>query len=74
METEPEQLQQMVKWLNQQIGHLTQAIKEAHQSNNYGRELQYEGMRDAFILFMIKFINTDGEKEKLPTKRSKNSI
>ncbi len=60
----PEQLHQMVNWLNQQIGYLTKSIKEARQSNNYGRELHYEGMRDAFMIFLIKYVNTNGEKEK----------
>lgn len=70
----PEQLQQMVKWLNLQILHLTESIKEAHQSNNYGREIQYEGMRDAFKKFLTKFTSTKEEKEKISNKQTRSSI
>ncbi len=70
----PDQLQQMVNWLNLQIGHLTKSIKEAHRSDNFGRELQYEGMRDAFIVFLIKLININGEIEKFPNERTRSSI
>lgn len=52
-----EQLQEMVHWLNQQIAHLNDAIKEAHQTNNLGREVQYEGMRDAFMRCLNKLNN-----------------
>ncbi len=45
----PEQLQQMVQWLNQEISHSNETINEAHQSSEYGKETQYEGMRDAFM-------------------------
>lgn len=70
----PEQLQQMIKWLNLQIQHLTESIKEAHQTNNYGREIQYEGMREAFKKFLNKFNSTKDEKEKVINKHSRNSI
>jgi exonuclease VII small subunit len=43
-----EQLQQMVDWLEHQIEYLDGSINEAQQSNNYGRKLQHEGMRDAY--------------------------
>ncbi len=43
-----EQLQQMIKWLDQQIMYSNESIREAHQEHNYGRETQCEGMRDAF--------------------------
>lgn len=49
-----EQLEQMIKWLNQQITHSNDCIHEAHQEHNYGRETQYEGMRDAFARCLNK--------------------
>jgi hypothetical protein len=69
----PDQLQQMIKWLNLQILHLTESIKEAHQTNNYGREIHYEGMRDAFQKFLNKFNNTKEGKEKGINKQTRNS-
>jgi hypothetical protein len=54
----PEQLQEMVQWLNQQIAHINTAINEAHKECNYGRESQYEGMRDAFMRCLNK-LNTN---------------
>jgi hypothetical protein len=45
----PEQLQQMVLWLRQQIVAMCESINEAHKANNYVKETQYEGMRDAFM-------------------------
>ncbi|MCW3102957.1 MAG: hypothetical protein JWO09_1397 [Bacteroidetes bacterium] len=56
----PEQLQEMVQWLNQQIAHINHAINEAHNESNYGRESQYEGMRDAFMRCLNK-LNTSAE-------------
>jgi len=53
----PEQLQEVVHWLNQQIVHLNEAINEAHKTNNLGREVQYEGMRDAFMRCLNKLTN-----------------
>lgn len=44
-----EQLQEIVNWLKYQIKYLESSINEAQQTNNYGRKLQHEGMRDAFI-------------------------
>jgi hypothetical protein len=49
-----EQLQEVVHWLNQQISHVNEAIQEAHRTNNFGRETQYEGMRDAFMRCLNK--------------------
>jgi hypothetical protein len=44
-----EQLQELIKWLTKQIDHTNKAIMEANSSQNFGREAQYEGMRDAFL-------------------------
>lgn len=49
-----EQLQQMIKWLNQQIAYSNDTINEAHQCKNYGRETQFEGMREAFMKCLNK--------------------
>lgn len=46
---ENERVQQLIRWLNEQIAHTNLVINESHQTNNYGRESQYEGMRDAFV-------------------------
>lgn len=43
-----EQLQTLIRWLTEQINHTNFVINEAHMHNNFGREAQYEGMRDAF--------------------------
>jgi hypothetical protein len=71
---DPEQLKQMIKWLNLQISHLTESIKEAHQTNNYGREIQYQGMLDAFKKFLNKFVNELDPTNRVVTKRRRNSI
>ena len=53
----PEQYKEMVQWLNQQIIHLNRAINEAHSLNNWGRENQLEGMRDAFMRCLNRLDN-----------------
>jgi len=53
----PEQIQQMVQWLNQQVMHSTESINEAHLTNNYYKETQFEGMRDAFMRCLNKIKN-----------------
>jgi hypothetical protein len=45
---EKEQLQTIIRWLNDQIRNSNMIIQEAYQTNNIGRGAQYEGMRDAF--------------------------
>ena len=45
---EQEQLQYLIKWLNQQIMHSKESIQGAKEENNYGRVTQCEGMHDAF--------------------------
>ncbi len=50
----PEKLHDFVNWLNGQVEHLSGAINDAHEGKNYGREAQYEGMRDAFMRCLNK--------------------
>ena len=52
-----EQKIQMVQWLNQQILHSNESVNEAHQSNEYEKETQFEGMRDAFMRCLNKIKN-----------------
>ncbi len=53
----PEQKQQIVQWLNQQIVHSNETVNEAHQSNQFEKETQFEGMRDAFMRCLNKLNN-----------------
>lgn len=50
-----EQLQQMVKWLNQQIIDSNESMNEAHEMSNYCKETEFEGMKEAYqrCLLMI---------------------
>lgn len=52
-----EKLQEVIGWLNQQITHVNTSINEAHRTNNFGRETQHEGMRDAFLRCLNKLKN-----------------
>jgi hypothetical protein len=52
----PEALHDFVNWLNGQLVHLTTAINEAHEERNFGREAQYQGMRDAFVRCLNKLV------------------
>ncbi len=52
----PEQLQQMILWLRQQIVIMCESMNEARRANNYIKEAQYEGMRDAFMRCLNKLI------------------
>jgi hypothetical protein len=49
-----EQLQELIRWLNNQIVHTNKVINESHDTVNVGREAQYEGMRDAFLRCLKK--------------------
>lgn len=51
---EKEQQQEFIRWLNVQINYTKDVINESHNSNNYGRESMYEGMRDAFLRCLNK--------------------
>ena len=43
-----QQLQQIIRWLNEQINSANATINEAQRTHNYGRLVVYEGMRDAY--------------------------
>ena len=49
METQKKEMQQLINWLSEQINHANEVITESHRASNIGREVQYEGMRDAFM-------------------------
>lgn len=49
-----EQLQEVLEWLKSQISYANATINEAHETHNFGREVQYEGMRDAFMRCLNK--------------------
>ncbi len=51
---EREKILEMLKWLNDQIEYANESIHEAHTTRNYGRESQYEGVRDAFMRCLNK--------------------
>lgn len=50
----PEQMQQMVKWLNQQIINSNDLMNEAHQANNYCVETELEGLKEAYVKCLTK--------------------
>lgn len=50
----PEQLQQMVRWLNQQIINSSESLNEAHQLNNYCKQTEFEGMKEAYQRCLLK--------------------
>jgi hypothetical protein len=59
-----EQLQEMIIWLNAQIEHSSTVINDSKKSSNFGREAQYEGMRDAFIR-CLNMLNKHRVKDKM---------
>ncbi len=50
----PEQIQQMLRWLNQQIINSNESMNEAHQTNSYCKETQCEGMKEAYLKCLNK--------------------
>lgn len=72
----PEQLQQTVLWLRQQIVSMCESINEAHKTNNYVMETQYEGMRDAFMrcLNKLNYIAEENIKVNVIEKSIKTRI
>lgn len=54
---EKEQLQSIIRWLNDQIKNSNVIMQEAYQTNNIGRGAQYEGMRDAFQRCLKRLTN-----------------
>ena len=49
-----EDLDEVIKWLRDQITYANEAINEAHEKHNFGRESQYEGVRDALMRCLNK--------------------
>jgi hypothetical protein len=52
-----EHVHEIVVWLRGQVRHLSAAIARAKESKNYGREAQYQGMRDAFVRCLNRLSN-----------------
>ena len=54
----PERVQEMVRWLQMQIDHAKEVINESRKEGNFGREAQYEGVREAYMqcLSQITFL------------------
>ena len=44
-----QQTQETLNWIQAQIAHANGVIKEAQTELNFGREAQYEGMREAYM-------------------------
>ena len=44
-----ERVQEMINWLQMQIDHSKEIINQSQQVGNFGREAQYEGMREAYM-------------------------
>ncbi len=49
-----QKLQQLIRWLNEQINTANVTINEAQRTQNYGRLVIYEGMRDAYVRCLSK--------------------
>lgn len=47
-------ISEVISWLNDQIQYANEAIHEAHEKHNFGRESQYEGVRDALMRCLNK--------------------
>lgn len=45
----PERVRELLRWLQMQINHSKEVIRKAHEEKNFGREAQYEGMREAYM-------------------------
>ena len=48
----------MSNWINMKLKFINAIIKQAQQSHNYGKEIQYAGMREAYLEFLQK-INSE---------------
>lgn len=64
-----EQLKEMVVWIEGQIAYLETSIQEAQKTNNFGRKLQHEGMRNGFVNCLSKlqkYLNKRSINKTLP--------
>lgn len=54
-----EELLLLVTWLNQQIDFTSKLIEQAHLTKNYGKEVQYLAMKEAFSKCLGKLNNKE---------------
>ncbi|MBL4624739.1 MAG: hypothetical protein JKY42_06325 [Flavobacteriales bacterium] len=54
-----DEIQFLISWLNEKIEFTNGLIERAHQTKNYGREVQYEAMKNAFIDCLDHLPNTE---------------
>lgn len=64
-----EQLQVLVKWLERQIDYLESSIESAEETNNHGRKLQHQGMKEAFAKCLDQ-LNKQQARKKNMVKQS----
>ena len=54
---------ELIDWVNCKLRFINKIIEEARASSNYGKEIQYAGMRDAYLEFLKKLdINQEEEQ------------
>jgi len=44
-----EHIQDLISWLQRQVEFSSEIINQARETQNYGKETQYEGMREAYL-------------------------
>jgi hypothetical protein len=50
----PEDLQELVRWLREQVETSNRVIEKAKNDHHFSKEVQHEGMREAFSLCLKK--------------------
>jgi hypothetical protein len=50
----PEDLQELVRWLREQVETSNRVIEKAKNDHHFSKEVQFEGMREAFSLTLKK--------------------
>ena len=54
---------ELIEWINCKLRFIDKIIAQARACSNYGKEIQYVGMRDAYLEFLKKLdFDQEGEK------------
>ncbi|MBL4652482.1 MAG: hypothetical protein JKY53_06395 [Flavobacteriales bacterium] len=55
-----DEIQFLVSWLNEQIEFTSRLLEQAHQTKNYGKEVEYEAMNIAYHNCLDHLPDTNG--------------
>jgi len=69
MQQDKERVEELTDWVQLKLRFIEGVIREARQSSNYGKEIQYVGMQEAYLEFLTK-LGAEAEPEEAESEQA----